>query len=127
MSNHSTLVLATPPIPPKNETLCPNPFGARQPLQVYATQPSPQVRNREGKAQYERDDVQEGEEAGNPNAKKAGMTPSLLQNDRWLQNCLGPAHGMHTVMTPDPMTWGDPSEVAGYIQSTTKPSPFEGW
>jgi hypothetical protein len=29
-------------------------------------------------------------------------------------------------MTPDPMTWGDPSEVAGYIQSTTKPSPFEG-
>jgi hypothetical protein len=31
-----------------------------------------------GKAQYERDDVQEGEEAGSPNVKKAGMTPSLL-------------------------------------------------
>jgi hypothetical protein len=32
-----------------------------------------------GKAKYERDDVQEGEEAGNPNAKKAGCDPSLLR------------------------------------------------
>ena len=70
--------MATPAIPQMNETPCADPLGARQPLQVYATQPSPQVRNREGKAQYERDDVQEGEEAGSPNAKKAGVTPSLL-------------------------------------------------
>jgi hypothetical protein len=27
-----------------------------------------------------------------------------------MQGCLGPAHGMHTVMKPDPMTWGYPSE-----------------
>jgi hypothetical protein len=80
-----------------------------------------------GKAQYERDDGEEGEEAGNPNAKKARIPPSLLQNDRLMQDCLGPAHGMHTVMKPDPMTWGYPSDVAGHIQSTTKPSPFEGW
>ena len=71
-------MLATPPIPPKNETPCADPFGVRQPLQVYTTQPSPQVGMEKGKAQYERDDVQEGEEAGSPNVKKAGMTPSLL-------------------------------------------------
>ena len=70
--------MATPAIPQMNETPCADPFGVRQPLQVYTTQPSPQVGMEKGKAQYERDDVQEGEEAGSPNVKKAGMTPSLL-------------------------------------------------
>jgi hypothetical protein len=62
-------------------------------------------RNGERKAQDERDDVQEGEEAGNLNAKKARMTPSLLHYDRLMQDCLGPAHGMHTVMKPDLGGW----------------------
>jgi hypothetical protein len=58
-------------------------------------------RNGERKAQDERDDVQEGEEAGgNLNAKKARMTPSLLHYDRLMQDCLGPAHGMHKVRKP---------------------------
>jgi hypothetical protein len=35
-----------------------------------------------GKAQDERDDVQEGVETGNPNAKKARILPSLFHNDR---------------------------------------------
>ena len=54
-----------------------------------------------GQAKYEREDVQEVDEAGNPNAKKAGIPPSLLQNDRLMQDCLGPAHGMHNVIKPD--------------------------
>ena len=60
-----------------------NPLSTRQPpLQVYATKPSPQVGMEKGKAQYERDDMQEDEEAGNPNAKKAGVPPSLFHYDR---------------------------------------------
>ena len=38
---------------------------------VYATKPFPQVGMKKGKAQYERDDAQEGVESGNPTAKKA--------------------------------------------------------
>ena len=63
-------MIATPTITQKTETLGADPFGARQPLQVYSTKPAPQGGMEEGKAQYERDDVQEGEEAGSPNAKK---------------------------------------------------------
>jgi len=48
---------------------------------------------------------QEGEEAPNPNAKKAGIAPSLLRYDRLMQDCLSPAHGMHTVMKPDLVGW----------------------
>jgi hypothetical protein len=80
---HATLVIATPAITQKNETPCADSFGARQPLQVYSTKPSPQVGMAKGKAKYERDDVQEDAEAGNPNAEKAGMTPSLLRYDRF--------------------------------------------
>ena len=55
-----------------------DPLGTRQPpLQVYATKPSPQVGMEKGKAQYELDDVQEGEEAGNPNAKRPGFLPAF--------------------------------------------------
>ena len=71
--------------------------------------------NGEGQAKDEREDVQEGKKAGNPNAKKARIPPSLLRYDRLMQDCLSPAHGLHTVIKPDPMTWGYPSEVAGYI------------
>ena len=64
----------------------------------------PQGGMKKEKAQYEWDDVQqEGAEAGNPNAKKARIPPSLLQNDRLMRGCLSPAHGMHTGMKPDPM------------------------
>ena len=76
-------MIATPTITQKTETPGADPFGARQLLQVYSTKPAPQGGMKKGKAQYERDDVQEGEEAGSPNAKKkARIPPSLLQNDR---------------------------------------------
>jgi len=82
---------------------------------VYSTKSAPQRGREKGKAQHEHDDGQEGEKAGKPNVKKARISPSLLQNDRLMQDCLGPAHGMHTRMKPDPMTLGYPSKVAGYI------------
>jgi hypothetical protein len=68
------------------------PLSARQPLQVYSTKPAPQVGMEKGKAQIERDDWQEGEEAGNPNAKNARIPPILLQNDRLMRVCLSLAH-----------------------------------
>ena len=42
--------------------------------------------------------------------KKAGISPSLCRNDRLMQDSLGPAHGMHMGMKPDPGGWGYPSE-----------------
>ena len=41
-----------------------------------------------------------------------------------MQDGLSPAHGLHTVIKPDPMTWGYPSEVAGYILFKQQQSPF---
>ncbi len=38
---------------------------------------------------------------GKSETKKAGISPSLFRYDRFMQDCLGPAHGMHTVMKPD--------------------------
>jgi len=45
---------------------------------VYSKKSSSQGGREKGKAQHERDDGQEGEKAGNPNAKKARIPPSLL-------------------------------------------------
>lgn len=66
--------------------------------------------NGEGQAKDEREDVQEGKKAGNPNAKKARIPPGLLHYDRLMQVYLNPAHGMHTLMKPDLMTLGYSSE-----------------
>jgi hypothetical protein len=52
----------------------------------------------------------EGEGAGIRKTKKAGISPSLCRNDRLMQDCLGPAHGMHKVRKPDPVRWDNPSE-----------------
>ena len=90
---------------------------------MYSKKSSSQGGREKGKAQHEHDDGQEGEKAGKPNAKKAGITPSLLRNDRLMQGCLGPAHGMHTSMKPDPMTWGYPSKGAGYISFAQQECP----
>ena len=85
-------------------------------------------RNGEGQAKDEREDVQEGKKAGNPNAKKARIPPGLLRYDRLMQVCLGPAHGMHTVMTPDLMTLGYSSEEADtfYLFGPQRGSPIRG-
>ena len=40
-----------------------------------------------------------------------------------MRGCLSPAHGMHTGMKPDPMTWGHPSKVAGDIPFDQQQSP----
>jgi len=42
--------------------------------------------------------------------KRPGWDPSLLRYDRLMQDCLGPAHGMHDVMKPDFVGWGYPSK-----------------
>jgi len=38
---------------------------------------------------------------GKPETKKAGISPSPLRYDRFMQDCLGPAHGMHIVIRSD--------------------------
>jgi hypothetical protein len=49
--------------------------------------------------------------AGSPNAKKkAGIPPSLLRYDRLMQDCLGPAHGMHSIIKPGLAGLSHPSD-----------------
>ncbi len=43
-----------------------------------------------------------------------------------MQDCLGPAHGMHTVMKPDPMTLGYPSKEEDTFFRATKGLPHSG-
>ncbi len=69
--------MATPTITQTNETQRADPFSAQQPLQVYSTKPPPQVGKEKGKAQYECDDVQEGEEAGTQPRKRPGFLPAF--------------------------------------------------
>lgn len=44
-------------------------------------------------------------DGGKPQTKKARISPSLFRYDRFMQECLGPAYGMHTVRKPDRLGW----------------------